>query len=191
MLPRSTWKGWLLAATFGLTSFVEVGLITWQQWRGVPSHFNTVTSFDLRLVIIMGASFVPLMLSLLGIAVWSWISLPRASSLTLAMRIGMLFLIAGQIVGIIMILKGIAMLRVHQGSIAALYPALNAFKIPHAVSLHAVQALCVIGALADRALQSRTMGKWIVLLAALAILAAIGLSFPWTNKGVRNRLLEI
>jgi hypothetical protein len=154
-----------------------ISLLQSQQWRGVPAHFNTVTSFDLRVVIVMGALFVPLMLSLLGIAIWSWISLPRGASLTIAMRIGMVFLIVGQVVGIIIIVEGIAQLRVHHGSIAALYPALNAFKIPHAISLHAVQVLCIIGTLADRTIESRKMGKWIVLFASLAILAALGFSY--------------
>ena len=177
-LPRATWKGWLLVVTFGLTGIGEVGFITLQQWRGVPSHFNAATSFDLRVVIAMGVLFVPLFLSLLGIAIWSWISLPRGTNLTLGMRVGMVFLVMGQVVGVLALLKGIDLLRMNRGNIATLYPAMNAYKIPHAISLHAVQALLVIGALADRALASQRAGRWVVVLASLSILAAIGLSLP-------------
>ena len=178
-LPRAARRGWILAVTFGLAGFVEVALITLQQWRGVPSHFNTATSFDLRVVIVMGAMFVPLCLSILGIVVWSWTSLPRGTSLALGMRIGMGFLIFGQVTGFVVLFEGIDLLRQHRGNIAALYPAVNAFKMPHALSLHAAQALIVIGALADRALPGRKAGRWAVLLASLSILAAVGLS--WVN----------
>ena len=177
-LPRARRKGWLLALTFGLTAIGEVGLITLQQWRGVPAHFNAVTSFDLGVVIAMGVLFVPLLLSLLGIAIWSWISLPRGTNLTFGVRMGMAFLIMGQVVGLIMLFRGMALLRVNDGNVAALYPAMNAYKIPHAIFLHAVQALFVIGALADRALASNKTGKWVVIFASLSILTAAGLSFP-------------
>ncbi len=89
----------------------------------------------------------------------------------------MAFLIAGQIVGAAILLKGITLLQEHQGNFAALYPYINAFKIPHAISLHAIQALSVIGVLADRSLKSRKIGKWIVILASLTILVALGVSF--------------
>ena len=176
MNARATWKGWLLAVTFGLTGFAEVGFITLQQWRGVPSHFNTVTSFDLGVVITMGALFVPLVLSLLSIAIWSWVSLPRGTNLTFGMRIGMVFLLVGQVVGIIVILDAIALLKVN-GNILALYPAINAYKIPHAISLHAAQALPVVGLVADSALESRRTGKWVVVLASFSIFAAVGILF--------------
>ena len=182
LLPQATWKGWVLAVTFGLTGFAEVSLISLQQWRGVPSHFNTANSFDLSVVIAMGALFLPLMLSLLGIAIWSWISLPQKTSLALAMRIGMRFLIVGQAVGLMIILKGVALLRAHHGSIVALYPAINTAKIPHAICLHAVQALCVVGALADRGLKSDKTGRWIVILISLAILAVLGVTFLGVSR---------
>ena len=126
----------------------------------------------------MGTLFVPLILSLMGIAIWSWISLPRGMSLPLAMKIGMVFLIVGQVAGAVIILKGITLLVAHNGNVAALYPTINAFKSPHAISLPAVQILVVIGALADRALKNPKTGNWIVIFTSLGILAALVLSFP-------------
>ena len=175
-LPHVTGKLRLLAPTFALTGCAEVGLITLQQWRGVLSHFNAGTPFDVCVVIVIGALFVPLVLSLLGIGVWSWRSLPRGSSLTLGMRIGMAFLILGQVAGVMVMLEGISLLKASRGNVAALYPAIEALKMPHAVSLHALQALCITGALADRVFKSRRTGNGIVLLGSLAILATLAIS---------------
>jgi hypothetical protein len=85
LLPREKWKGWLLGGAFGLGACAEVGLITMQQWRGVPSHFNMTTQFDSYVVIALGTLFAPILLSLLGITIWSWISLPQERNLALGM----------------------------------------------------------------------------------------------------------
>ena len=176
LLPRSVWKGWLLGATFGVGACAEVGLITMQQWRGVPSHFNVGTPFDQNVVVALGALFVPLLLSLIGITIWGWISLPWDRNLALGMRIGMLFLIGGQVVGFMIVQHGIKLLIANQENIAALYPALNAFKVPHAICLHAIQVLCVIGVIADGMLTGRRRGAWIVVTASVVILVALGIS---------------
>jgi len=178
LLPRAERKGWLLAGSFGFAGFVEVCLISMQQWRGVPSHFNTVTSFDQNVVIIMGAMFAPIILSLIGIGIWSLNSLPRGMNLTLGMRIGMLFLIVGQVAGAVIILKALPMLREHNGNVAALYPAITAYKHPHAISLHAVQVLVVVGMLADRLLKNAESGKRVVLVTTFILFTVLVVSFP-------------
>jgi hypothetical protein len=47
LLPRPTGAARFLGPIFGLAGLAEVAFISLQQWRGVPSHFNTMASFDL------------------------------------------------------------------------------------------------------------------------------------------------
>ncbi|CAN5445134.1 hypothetical protein BH24ACT7_BH24ACT7_02690 [soil metagenome] len=49
------WRRWLLTV-FAIVNIVEVGLVTMQTWRGVPSHFNDTTSFDSAVFVAMGVA---------------------------------------------------------------------------------------------------------------------------------------
>ena len=173
-LPPAPRRGWIFAVLFGISSLAEVALITLQQWRNVPSHFNASTPFDLGVVVALGAFFVPLSVSLLGIAIWSWRSLPRESNLFLGLKIGMVILILGQVSGVVALIEGIRLLRENGGDITSLYPAMNAYKLPHAIALHAVQTLAVSGFLADRFIRRPNSGRWLVLGVSSAIVAAVG-----------------
>jgi len=67
-LPKWCVWGWLLAGALGLANFGEVFLVAMQQWRGVPSHFNSSTPFDaavffLMAILIMFAGIVILMVT--------------------------------------------------------------------------------------------------------------------------------
>ncbi|MDJ0460758.1 hypothetical protein [Streptomyces sp. H27-C3] len=46
LLPLATRTRTLLLGAFTAASLLETSLITLQAWRGVPSHFNTETTFD-------------------------------------------------------------------------------------------------------------------------------------------------
>ena len=49
-------------------------------------------------------------------------------------------------------------------------------KVPHAICLHAIQDLCVIGVLADCMLKGRKWGAWIVAMTSVLILVSLGIS---------------
>lgn len=179
LLPRAGGRGWAISLGLGLSSLGEVGLITLQQWRGVPSHFNAEGPFNLGVVIVLGVLFLPLLASLLGVAVWSWVDLPAPSDLSLGLQLGMGLLLVGQVAGVIILLVGIGMLRQNGGDIAALYPTVHRYRIPHALSLHAIQILAVIGALSDRAGRRRAWGRWILLGGSLGMFFVVVYSL-WT-----------
>ena len=63
--------GWTMTALVGGASVIELGLITMQTWRGVPSHFNVATDFDGAVFTAMGVSVGILTLGLAVIAIWT------------------------------------------------------------------------------------------------------------------------
>lgn len=174
LLPGAPRRGWCLALGLGISSLAEVGLITLQQWRGVPSHFNAESPVDLAIVVVLAAFFLPLFLSILGVTVWSWRSLPQDSLFALGLKLGMGFLLLGQIAGVLTLLEGIDLLRHNAGKIEALYPAIHRYRIPHALALHAIQLLATLGALAGRIPGRAALGRSALILASLAILTAMG-----------------
>lgn len=91
---------WLLLGALGLASVAETALITMQTWRGVPSHFNFATAFDTTVFISMGVLVAIVAGVLVVLTVLSFIAMrPIPPSVKLAIRTGMLLLIAEQILG--------------------------------------------------------------------------------------------
>jgi hypothetical protein len=122
--------GWLLAALLVPATIVEVGLVTMQQWRGVPSHFNIATPFDGAVFILMGLSIAVIASVIVVMTVWSFVAVDAPPALALAIRCGLVLLMISQGVGGAMI--------------AADGPTLGAAgagKVPHALTIHAVQVL--------------------------------------------------
>jgi hypothetical protein len=139
-LPLSTSRRSLLLAAFTLASVLETGLVSMQAWRGVPSHFNVATSFDARITQLLaagGATLVAL------IAVVTWVAFrvnPGVPpSMRLAIRIGLVALLAAQIVGGAMIARGMTL--VFSGDPSAAYVTGGLYKPTHAVTMHGVLVL--------------------------------------------------
>jgi len=140
-LPKHRVRSWLLMGTLGIASLAEVFLITMQKWRGVPSHFNNETPFDSAVFAGMGAmiSFVGLVIVVLTL--WSFFSLKTTPSMAWAIRVGLILLVFGQVFGILLITNGVQATNYETASI---FGAAGQLKVPHAVSLHALQILPVL-----------------------------------------------
>jgi hypothetical protein len=126
--PRAA--GWMVLGTLTFCSVGEVALISMQRWRGVPSHFNESTPFDAAVFSMMGALVTVLAVAVVVITVWSFIRIAAPSSLALAVRAGLVLMLVSQAVGAQMITEG-----------GNTFGAAGALKMPHAVTLHAVQVL--------------------------------------------------
>ncbi len=129
-LPKRRKLGWLLASAFALAAVGEVFLITMQQWRGVPSHFNISTPFNTAVFAVMGMLVVLAEIVILSVALWSFFSLEAPRSLKLAIRFGMVLLAVSQVLGNLIIANG-----------GKIYGVAGAMKVPHSLALHAVQVL--------------------------------------------------
>lgn len=121
---------WLVAGPLGAASAAEVGLVSLQQWRGVPSHFNDAAPFDAAVFALMGVAVAFIVAALVALTVWCLRPLTAPPSLAWAIRLGLLLLLVSQGIGGALIANG-----------SATIGAAGAGKVPHAITLHAVQVL--------------------------------------------------
>jgi hypothetical protein len=129
-LPKWPIRGWLLAIALGLANVFEVTWVSVQQWRGVPSHFNSRTPFDESLFVLAGLVIMFTAAVICTVTLLTFARLKASPSIALAIRAGMVMLIAGQAFGIPMIAKG-----------GHTFGRAGAMKVPHALALHGAQIL--------------------------------------------------
>jgi hypothetical protein len=121
---------WVLVTVLAVASIAEVALISLQTWRGVPSHFNNSTPFDETVFSLMGMLVTVLVVLTVLLTIWSFFGLDAPPSLALAIRAGLVLMLVGQAVGVQMIVEG-----------GNTFGPAGALKVPHALTLHAVQVL--------------------------------------------------
>ncbi|MGQ0839780.1 hypothetical protein [Actinokineospora sp.] len=119
---------------------LEVALISLQAWRGVPSHFNVEPGVNRIISTSLAGGGGLILVSALILAVGSL----RAGAVTrpdmrLAVRFGLVALVAALAVGAVMIVRGIT--AAQSGDPALAYTTAGAFKPAHAVLMHAVLVL--------------------------------------------------
>ena len=168
LTPRGRW--WLLGV-LAAANVAEVGGAVLQAWRRVPSHFNQETAFDTAVFYAMGVSVAVIVAVILVVTVRSFTSATGPASSRLAIRAGLVLLVAAQGIGGAMIARGLTALET-EGQAEA-YVAGGSLKLAHAVTMHAVQVLplLVVG-LAWLALpEHRRMRIVRVATAAYAVLA--------------------
>lgn len=133
--------GWALAGPLTAATVLEVGAVAMQQWRGVPSHFNTTTTFDAAVFNTMGVSIAIIGVASVGTLVWAAVGLRRDRAAWWAAVVGLTLVGAASAVGGDMIARGLAA-SVDGGPPPSLLigPAGSA-KLAHAVALHGFQVL--------------------------------------------------
>ena len=151
--PQRALPGWLLAGTLGLANSGEVIWVSMQQWRGVPSHFNFETAFDAAAFSVGGAGLIFFTgVVIVAVTLWTFVSLDAPPSIAVAIRAGLILLVAAQVFGGLIIQNGIAkVLDPQTGEFlseglesASLFGQAGMMKIPHGLALHAIQALPVL-----------------------------------------------
>lgn len=130
-------KWWL--RLFSLAMLIEVGLITLQQWRGVPSHFNRETPLDA--VILTGIEILITIASvvILDLTYRCFSPINAARDMVLAIRAGMLLLVLGCALGFAAQAVGSYQQSLHQST--ETYGKSGVLKFPHGIPLHAIQFL--------------------------------------------------
>lgn len=99
LLPSAPRLERRLGAAFAGSSLIEVGLITVQAWRGVPSHFNVMTTADLLVFTMMGVCVAVMSVCLVILTVWAFRRPPAPPTLRLAVRSGLVMVLTGLGVG--------------------------------------------------------------------------------------------
>ncbi|MEV8632365.1 hypothetical protein AB0395_11985 [Streptosporangium sp. NPDC051023] len=144
-VPRRA--GWLVGA-LGVACFTEVALIDLQRWRGVPSHLNFATPFDAAVsAILAGTAFAGLIPPIVIIARLAFRGLDAPPSMRLAIRAGLVVLLLSQVAGGALIANGRAIGLPPERTDLSIFGVAGQLKVPHAVTLHALQVLPVLAAL--------------------------------------------
>ena len=191
-LPKHRIRGWLLSGALGISFLVEVFLIDMQQWRGVPSHFNFSTPFDAAVFSVMGVLIVLIEIVIIVVAVWAFFPLKTPLSLTWAIRIGMLLQVVGQIFGNLIIQNGVPKVTDPQtgGFIyeavksAYIFGEAGSIKVPHSLTLHAVQVLPVLAFLLLFTNWSESRRLTAVIVAAAGFTGLVAVSSFQTFSGL-------
>jgi len=147
-LPRRAVWGWIVMGVYGGASVVETALIAMQTWRGVASHFNSETGFDELVFASMGVMIALVFGSIVAITVWTFRFLEASSSFAWAIKSGLLLLIAGQLLGGLLIREGFRQVEAGAASSPLIFGSAGVMNVPHAVSLHALQVLPLLAWLA-------------------------------------------
>jgi hypothetical protein len=137
-------------------TLAELGLIDMQQWRGVGSHFNVATTFDMLVFNAMGLIII---LVAIIIGLWTWQIVTRGVAgerpeRLLAARAGMLFMTVGNLLGLFLAVWGSTIQR-QTGHLPGALGAAGNIKLTHAVALHGVQVLPLLAVLLGVAVSDR------------------------------------
>ena len=144
-LPRRPQAGWPLAIVFAIASVGETALIAMQAWRGKASHFNDRTPFDEGVFIAMGFLIVCVAAVMVILALWSFVSLRAPTSLAWSIRLGLVVLVAGLAIGGIILAEGQRQTDLGPPSSPVRFGEAGVMNVPHALAIHALQVLPVLG----------------------------------------------
>ncbi|MGW1167428.1 hypothetical protein [Streptomyces sp. NPDC001153] len=167
-----------LLLVFAADCVVEVGGITLQAWRRVPSHLNMATPFDTAVSMTLAVGGGVLVALLTVFAVASFRHRPTGpAGMPLAVRSGFAILLVALASGAAMIARGVVLTRT--GHQEAAYHSTAPLKPLHGVSLHAVLVLPALAWLLSRsAWNERTRGR-IVAAAVGCYTAAVAGAGAW------------
>jgi hypothetical protein len=139
---------WILAGTL----VIEIILITMQAARGVTSHFNQATAFDMAVFATMGAAIVINIMAAAYVAMKFWRSDVQIPAPYLwGIRLGLVIFVLASLEGFAMVANGAHSVGVPDGG--AGLPFLNwstrggDLRAAHFFGIHALQALPFIGSL--------------------------------------------
>ncbi|MGW5277850.1 hypothetical protein ACWERI_00115 [Streptomyces collinus] len=159
-----------LLLVLAVNCVVEVGGITLQAWRRVPSHLNMETPFDTAVSMTLAVGGGVLVVLLTVFAAASFRRRPTGpAGMPLAVRSGFAILLSALASGAAMIARGVVLTRT--GHQEAAYHSTAPLKPLHGVSLHAVLVLPLLArALSRTSWSERT--RWRIVAAATVCYAA-------------------
>ena len=193
LLPQRRW-GWIPTVILGGFSAIELAVITLQQWRGEPSHFNNHTPLDDTLFGVMGSSVAMMMIGLLIFLIWAAVQFRGNAGERVAVLVGLVAIMVAGYVGGGMIAEGEAVLAATgEVPFEVVFGAAGAAKLAHFLGLHALQFLALIAIVAPAAHRLRlvVIGAigYLALFASVTVTAYLGL--PWITPPLPLALLAI
>ena len=129
----------LIIPLFACSLIVEVVLITIQQWRGVPSHFNSSTPGNAAIDNWMTALITFASLVIVDLSIRCYSSMRGDDDTKLAIRSGVVFLLLSIAIGYAISFYGHHQIAVDQDP--GKYGKAGVTKFPHGLAIHAIQLL--------------------------------------------------
>jgi hypothetical protein len=169
-----------LLLVFAADCVVEVGGITLQAWRRVPSHLDMETPFDtaVSMTLAVGGGVLVVLLTVFALA--SFRHRPDGpAGMALAVRSGFAILLVALASGAAMIARGVVLTRT--GHQEAAYDSTAPLKPLHGVSLHAVLVLPALAWLLSRTSWSEASRRRIVTVAVGCYAAAVVGTGVWAG----------
>jgi len=161
----------VLLGIFAADCVLEVGLITVQAWRHVPSHFNMESPLNRTISMLLAVGGGVLIVVLVSFAIAAFRGNPALRpEMQLALRAGFATLLIGLASGAAMIARGVILVNTGHQQLA--YQLGGFLKPLHAVSLHGVLVLPLIAVLT----KNLTVVWFAVAGYALAIVGALVVS---------------
>jgi hypothetical protein len=177
--------GWLLLGTLAVADTSEVVWVSLQRWRGVAAHFNDQTTLDNLLFVIMGGAAVAVAATvILVMTVLAFTAMRASPSMALAIRAGLLILLAAQVVGGWMIQHGLGLAEEGATDGLTTFGAAGVMKVPHAVTIHGIQVLPALAWLLSFAAMPEQRRVGLVRVAVLGYVALVVVSVLQTATGV-------
>jgi hypothetical protein len=177
--------GWLLLGTLAVADTSEVVWVSLQRWRGVASHFNDQTTLDNLLFVIMGGAAVAVAATvILVMTVLAFRAMRASPSMALAIRAGLLILLAAQVVGGWMIQHGLGLAEEGATDGLTTFGAAGVMKVPHAVAIHGIQVLPALAWLLSFTALPEQRRVGLVRVAVLGYVALVVVSVLQTATGV-------
>lgn len=136
---RPRWGDSLLGVLFAGAMLIEVGLITMQTWRGIPSHFNQDS--PLVLAWIEGLIFFATLV-IIDFTIRCFGPMSVSRDMRLAIQGGMALLLFACLFGFLMVAHGNAQLA--KGAAPGRYGQAGVMKFPHGMPIHAIQYLPIL-----------------------------------------------
>ncbi|MCG7203494.1 hypothetical protein [Streptomyces arenae] len=168
----------VLLLVFAADCVVEVGGITVQAWRRVPSHLDLATPFDtaVSMTLAVGGGVLVVLLSVF--AVVSFRRRPAGPvGMALAVRAGFAILLVALASGAAMIARGVVLART--GHQEAAYASTAPLKPLHGVSLHAVLVLPAVAWLLSRTAWSERARRRVMAAAVGCYAVAVAAAGAW------------
>lgn len=168
----------VLLVVFAADCVVEVGGITLQAWRRVPSHLDMETPFDTAVSMTLAVGGGVLVVLLTVFAVASFRHRPTGpTGMALAVRSGFAILLVALASGAAMIARGVVLART--GHQEAAYHSTAPLKPLHGVSLHAVLVLPALAWLLSRTSWSEAVRRRTVAVAVGCYVVAVTGAGVW------------
>lgn len=108
VLPHLTlkrWQRWAIVGGVLQFAIVETLLVSVQVWRGVPSHYNFATTFDMVVFSVMGAGSTIYLVGMIVLLVALYGKNTLSPSMRLAFRSGTVLMIIGGLLGYFMLMS--------------------------------------------------------------------------------------